>query len=97
MTADPTYLHGEKIDAAGNGTNDGEFTGPFDFIRAKYSLDGYRSWSPTTDKLTLNIRSYCKPKDAWCQSAWPAGQGIHNSYGDPTIVSEILSFFAKFE
>ena len=86
------------IDAAGNGTNDGVFTGPLNFIRPRYSLDGYRSWSPNTDKLALNIRSYCKPKDEFCQSyTGKGGDTIHNSYGDSTTVGEILAFFAKFE
>jgi hypothetical protein len=97
LAADPTYLPGEKIDAGGNGTLVGAFTKPADHIRAKYSLDGFRAMNQQTDKVVLNIRSYCKAGDEYCQHQEPNGGKIHNSYGDSTTVSRILAFFAEFE
>jgi Cutinase len=99
LTADPTYLHGEKIDAAGNGTYDGVFTTSADKIRARYSLDGYRSVDTSSGKIVLNIRAFCKAADQFCQDAGHTknSSSIHNSYGDSTTVSDILAFFARFE
>lgn len=97
LAADPTYLSGEKIDAAGNGPNDGALTTKVYRIRSRYSLDGYRDVDIATHKLVLNIRSFCKKGDQFCQGKITSGAAIHNSYGDPTAVSKILAFFAVFE
>ena len=106
LTGDPTYWPKEKIDAYGNGTTGGAFNQ----WRDKYSLDGYKSYSSSTHKITNDFRSYCKPYDVWCQSCKAAVQGqplsncakadrwgIHNSYGDCTTTGREISFLVQFE
>jgi hypothetical protein len=92
LLGDPTYRPGEKIDAVGDGTSNGAFF----YDRTKYSLDKFRALNAQR-KAVLDIRSYCKPADMWCQSDFtPNGATVHSSYGDPTTVSKEISFLLTF-
>jgi hypothetical protein len=67
-------------------------------FRGKYTLDGFRGVDVSTGKSALNIRSYCKTGDEFCQATpTAAGAVVHNSYGDPKTVAKIIAFFAEFE
>lgn len=96
LVGNPTYWHGEKIDAAGNGSQDGIFS----VYRKKYSLDKFRGFN-LQGKSVLDIRSYCKAGDYFCQnntSIFTAGKAmtIHGSYGDPATVSKEIAFLLNF-
>jgi hypothetical protein len=92
LTGDPTYWHGEAIDAAGNGLSDGKFS----FARTRYSLDGYTALNKS-NKAVNNFRSYCYGNDLWCQScATCFSLSVHQSYGQPTTVKKEVAFLETF-
>jgi Cutinase len=98
LTGDPTYRPGESIDASGDGTTNGLFAS----FRKAHSLDGFRALNPK-GKAVLDVRSYCKPGDLFCQTCWwlPGrvcmfGGGTHNSYGDSPTTSKEIAFLEPF-